>query len=203
MVVTPLKVAKCFCFLILSSAVIYFTVRGFEQVMREQISTKTEYRHGDDNNGNLNLLAMTICLQDQISLAEKFKNGYDLIDVINDTQSFVFMKDILQVMTLDYNEESNLIYSKNTKSQMWTPEWNHIIDWQQGHCFTFNPKRHGMKNVPIVSYNVFDNSQIQRFKFKSKYDLMITFYDPDGIYTYAKNSRGHVFYLPNNKYLGF
>ena len=44
-----LKVQKSILFCLLSLSAIYFTIRGFQQVTKEQISTKTEYRYGDDN----------------------------------------------------------------------------------------------------------------------------------------------------------
>ena len=214
-----LKVQKSILFCLLSLSAIYFTIRGFQQVTKEQISTKTEYRYGDDNDGNINLLAMTVCPQTQESYAEKFRKGYALNHILDDSQADFSLQEILQFMKLDSNDGNNMTYDQSAEKG-WVPKWEHILDWQQGHCYTFNPKYEGLTKIPIISYNVFDNSQIQQFKFKvcttveSLYDsifkqlqcslqtndsLWITFYDPDGIYTFARNSRGHVFSLPSKR----
>ena len=197
MMVAFFKVQKLFLFLLLLLPATYFTIRGFQQVVKEQISTKTQYRYGDDNDGNLDLLAITICPDSQESLASKFKQDYDLKSIIKDSESILEIEEILQSMILDSNDGSNMYYSKTLETK-WIPKWEHILDWQQGHCYTFNPKSEGLTSTPIMSYNVFDNSQIQKMVFNTNESLLITIYDPEGIYTYARNSRGHVFYLPAN-----
>ena len=201
MMVHFLKVPKLILFLLLSLSAIYFTIRGFQQVLKEQISTKTEYRYGDDNDGNIDLLAITVCPQTQESYAEKFRKGFSLNQILQDSQPHINFQEILQSMKLDSNDGNNMTYEKD--DQGWVPKWEHILDWQQGHCYTFNPKDEGFNKIPIISYNVFDNSQIQKFKFKINDSLWITFYDPDGIYTFARNSRGHVFSLPSKRILQF
>ena len=161
-----LKVQKSILFCLLSLSAIYFTIRGFQQVTKEQISTKTEYRYGDDNDGNIDLLAITVCPQTQESYAEKFRKGFSLNQILQDSQPHINFQDILQSMKLDSNDGNNMTYNKD--DQGWVPKWEHILDWQQGHCYTFNPKYEGLTKIPIISYNVFDNSQIQQLKFKVK-----------------------------------
>ena len=201
MMVHFLKVPKLILFLFLSLSAIYFTIRGFQQVLKEQISTKTEYRYGDDNDGNINLLAVTVCPQTQESYAEKFRKGYALNQILQDSQPQINFQDILKHMKLDSNDGNNMTYYNDV--QGWVPKWEHILDWQKGHCYTFNPKDEGFTKIPIISYNVFDNSQIQKFYFNINDSLWITFYDPNGIYTFARNSRGHVFSLSPKRHQEF
>ena len=108
MMVHFLKVPKLILFLLLSLSAIYFTIRGFQQVLKEQISTKTEYRYGDDNDGNIDLLAITVCPQTQESYAEKFRKGFSLNQILQDSQTHVNFQDFLQSMKLDSNDGNNM-----------------------------------------------------------------------------------------------
>ena len=88
MMVLFLKVPKLILFFFLLLSATYFTIRGFQQVLKEQISTKTEYKYGDDNHGNIDLLAITVCPETQESYAEKFRKGFALNQILQFSRHF-------------------------------------------------------------------------------------------------------------------
>ena len=56
-----LHVLKYFLMLIFTTAVIILSIKAVKHLTDESISTTFQYRFGDDNRGNLNLMSMTIC----------------------------------------------------------------------------------------------------------------------------------------------
>ena len=78
-----LSILKAILLSIFIIAVLYFSYQGFHQVLDQQTSTRAEYRFGDDDNGNLELIDITVCLiSNQHSPAGLVKSGFNLSQIL-------------------------------------------------------------------------------------------------------------------------
>ena len=73
-----LSALKGALFLLFFAAVTYFTYQGFDQVLKQQTSTRAEYRFGDDDDGNLELFDITACVSYQPSFVNLVSYGANL-----------------------------------------------------------------------------------------------------------------------------
>ena len=151
-----LKLFKWLMTLILLSVTIFFCIRAFHNLTDESISTRYQYRFGDDNRGNMDLMAITICL----GMFKDHKNAsaFNLLEY-NDT-----------FPDLSWNIVNfiKLINLGGTYS-FWGDEmkgfWKPILDWRFGMCHTFDPKEHEMLKVPVKSQSSLANYQSQSIMF--------------------------------------
>ena len=147
-------------------AVIYFSYRGFVQVMANQTSSRAEYRFGDDDKGNLELFDITVCpVKEQLKFLAIYRNGNNLTELLKEASKSVDFNQFIWAISLDNNYKTNLTYSKSYSTNDWIPKWTHVLDWQSGHCYTFSPKAQGMNKTPLNSDVVYDNSQVQKIVF--------------------------------------
>ena len=193
-----LSVLKASLLTIFIIAVLYFSYQGFHQVLDQQTSTRAEYRFGDDDNGNLELFDITICLGNQHSPAGLVKSGFNLSQILEHSKQKFNLSDEKQMIRFDIDAEANLTFSnlKGQEKNPWVPEWIHIVNWQSGHCYTFSPKSIGIATTSIKSHSVYDNSQVQTLLFlgaKFKHRTTLTLHVPGSIYSFAQNSGGNVF----------
>ena len=148
-------------------AVIYFSYRGFVQVIRNQTSTRAEYRFGDDDNGNLELFDITVCpVKEQLTFLAAIRKENNLTSLLKEANRSLDFIQFIYALSLDHNYNSNLTYKVLSESHDWVPKWNHILDWQSGHCYTFSPKAQGMAKTPLNSFIIYDNSQVQQIIFQ-------------------------------------
>ena len=182
-------------------AVIYFSYQGFHQVLDQQISTRAEYRFGDDDKGNIELFDITVCLGNQNKPAGLVQAGFNLSQILQNAEQTFNFTDERQIVQFDISPETDLGYNSINgppTNPTWIPDWQHVLDWQSGHCYTFSPKRLGIEKAPIKSYSVYDNSQVHTLLFygaKFKYQTYVTLHVPGSIYSFARNSGGNMFRL--------
>ena len=173
-----LSLLKGALFLLFFAAVTYFTYQGFDQVLKKQTSTRAEYRFGDDDEGNLDLFDITACVNYQPSFVKLVEKGANLSGLIEASENEIDFASLNKFIRFEIIPQlsSNLSYNSTVKNPTWAPKWNHILDWERGHCYTFSPKAQGLSKAPITSH--YDNSQIQLFVFqgiKVKYFLVLGF----------------------------
>ena len=138
-------------------------------MLEKPISTKAEYRLGDDGKGNLNLLATTICpLPDKKHpfIYGFQKENYSLQDILDDSEYRWNVSDALLYIDLDANAFGTLFYKKSSQNHKWIPKWKPTLDWLFGHCYTFNPIDEEVQTVPTIAENRFSKSQIQQWKYE-------------------------------------
>merc|ERR1712062_271150 len=167
-----MKVIRYGLFISFFGAVSYFTFRGFQQMLEKPISTKTDFRFGDDSRGNLSMFVITICPESNFS---PFLNGFK-------SQNYSLAK-ILKDSIASWNISENLKYqsladgSKYTyqagMSNQWVPKWNLILDWKYGHCYTFQPNENEVKTVPIIAHGRGSKSQVQILAMKIQTEFKI------------------------------
>ena len=157
-------------------AVVYFSYRGFVQVLNQQTSTRAEYRFGDDDKGNLEMFDITVCpKKDQLAFEKVLKGGKNLSALIEEASKGWAFEDFVVGVSLDVTPNSPLVYESRTDNNSWIPKWTHVLDWQSGHCFTFSPSAQGMKSTPITAYNTYDNSQWQHLLLKVIFLFLLRF----------------------------
>ena len=138
-------------------------------MLEKPISTKAEYRLGDDGKGNLNLLATTICpLPDKKHpfIYGFQKENYSLQDILDDSEYRWNVSDALLYIDLDANAFGTLFYKKSSQNHKWIPKWKPTLDWLFGHCYTFNPMDEEVQTVPTIAETRFMKSQIQQWKYE-------------------------------------
>ena len=126
----------------LSFFAIFFSIRAVHNLTDESISTRFQYRFGDDNEGNLELMAFTVCLG-------RFKDHKNATEY-----SLLQYKDTFPKLSWNTNEfihyvllgtyEDYAFYSSEMDG-FWKP----VLDWKYGLCHTFDPKEHGIFKVRI------------------------------------------------------
>ena len=162
-----LSALKGALFLLFFSAVAYFTYQGFDQVLKKQTSTRAEYRFGDDDDGNLELFDITACVSYRPSFVHLVAKGANLSELIEASENGIDFASLTKIIQFEIlaSDSRNLTYNSVVENPVWTPKWNHVLDWERGHCYTFSPKDQGISKAPIISHNTYDNSQIQMFIF--------------------------------------
>ena len=188
-----MKVIKVSLFLLFFGAVSYFTFRGFQQLLDKPISTKTDYRFGDDSRGNLDVLTITICpFSENSPFIKGFqKYPYSLKNILHDSIPDWNISENLIYLSLAH--DSNWTYLKGTST--WLPKWYPIMDWQYGHCFVFDPILNGAESVPIIAHARSSKSQVQTLALKILGPFMVSMYDPKAIFTYAKNGGNNIIHF--------
>ena len=92
-------------------AVIYFSYQGFHQVLDQQISTRAEYRFGDDDKGNIELFDITVCVGNQNKPAGLVQAGFNLSQILQNAEETFNFTDERQIVQFDISPETDLGYN--------------------------------------------------------------------------------------------
>ena len=124
--------------------VIFFSIRAVNNLTTDSISTRFQYRFGDDNQGNIELMAITICL----GRFKDHKNAttFNLLETNSTFPDLSWnIVDIFKLIKLG----GGYAFYSNEIEGFWKP----VLDWKFGQCYTFDPKEHGMFKVPLKDPN--------------------------------------------------
>ena len=151
-----LHVLKCFLMFIFTTAIVILSVKAVKHLTDESISTTFQYRFGDDNQGNLNLMSITICPGQFVK--RKHENKYSMLQY-NES-----------LPELDWNINETLKFFKLGGDYDFGPgEMNHlwmpVSDWKYGRCYTFDPAKHQMQKVTIIATNSISSYLVQQLTF--------------------------------------
>ena len=166
-------------------------------MLEKPISTKTDFRFGDDSRGNLDMFAITVCPESNFS---PFFNGfkesqnYSLAKILKDASIPLWnISENLKYQSLAH--QSKFTYHQSGESDQWVPKWDWILDWQYGHCYTFQPKENDVETVPIIAHSRSSKSQVQILAMTMPADFMVTIYEPKGKFTFAKNGGNNIIHF--------
>ena len=145
-------------------------------MLDQPISTKTEYRFGDDGRGNMDLLATTVCPKVDLKRPNAYIQGfirgnYTLSEMLEDSKHSWNLTENLLYMKIDSKTNFNSLLDNNP----WIPHWIPELDWLYGHCYTFYPRNHEMTRVPITAMNRLSKSQVQEWVFNVSLFLQFLF----------------------------
>ena len=189
-----MKVIRYGLFISFFGAVSYFTFRGFQQMLEKPISTKTDFRFGDDSRGNLSMFVITICPESNFS---PFLNGfksqnYSLANILKDSIASWNISEKLKYQSLA--DGSKYTYQAGMNNQ-WVPRWHLMLDWKYGHCYTFQPNENEVKTVPIIAHGRSSKSQAQILAMTMPAEFMVTIFEPKGKFTLAKNEGNNIIHF--------
>ena len=152
-----LTIAKYLVMFLFTLIVVLLSIKAVRHLTNEPISTTFQFRFGDDHQGNLNLMAMTICPGQFI----KHKNviHYSLLEYNTTLPNLAWnVSDILKIFRLGGD------YSYIQGGEM-DELWNPILDWKYGQCYTFDPEINNMTKVPLMAANSISDYLVQQIIF--------------------------------------
>ena len=151
-----LTVAKSLVMFLFTLIVVLLSIKAVKHLTNEPISTTFQFRFGDDDQGNLNLMAMTICPGQFIK--RKNQTYYSLLHYNTTLPHLAWsISNILKLFRLG----GDFSYMKGEMDELWTP----VLDWKYGQCFTFDPYIHNMTKVPMMASNSISDYLVQQIMF--------------------------------------
>ena len=163
-------ILKVIIMLTFTAAVGILSYKAVKHLTDEPISTTFQYRFGDDNQGNLNLMAITICPGQFVK--RKLDERYKHYSMLQYNQS---------LPKLDWNINETLRFFKLGEDHDFGPGemdhlWEPVSDWKYGLCYTFDPVQNGMPKVRIIASNSISSYLVQQFTFNVLTSIFFVFF---------------------------